>query len=159
MFHKLRSLLLLLIVLTGQTTVLASVRFSFPDPGKFALPAKSGPPLFKQCSRSAPERIVEFWQPSTDEINELERLLIGNLAAREKRGTALPPNGSYHRQYIGFTKNKVRFIYGNYYPSNLPFNSKKNKPLIMCDGGPLFWGIVFRVDTKQFDEPTFNGSI
>lgn len=159
MFYKLRSLLLFPIMLLGQTSIFASTNFSFPDSGKFALTAKSGPPLFKQCSRSAPERIVEFWQPSAAEINELERLLIGNLAAREKRGTAIPPSSSYHRQYIGFTKNKIRFIYGNYYPSDLPFNSTKNKPLVMCDGGPLFWGIVFHIDTKQFDEPIFNGSI
>lgn len=160
MFHKSRSILFLLFVLASHTCALATSRFSFPDIGKFVLSSATGPQLVKQCSRSAPEGVVDFWQPSAAKINELERLLIGDLDAREKRGASIPPNGTYNRQYIGFTKNRVRFIYGNFYRSDSPFiSNEKSVPQMICDGGPVFWGIVFRVDTKKFDDPSFNGSI
>ena len=160
MFHKSRSLLFLLFFVAIHSFALGSPRISFPDAGKFVLSPTTGQLLFKQCSRSAPEGVVDFWKPSVAEIIELERLLVGNLEAREKSGARIPPNGTYNRQYIGFTKNRVRFIYGNFYLSGHPFNSNEETvALITCDGGPVFWGIVFRVDTKQFDEPSFNGSI
>ena len=160
MFHKSRSVFFLPALLASYTPVLAAARLSFPDAGKFILSSSFGPQLLKQCSRSAPEGAKDFWQPTAAEISELERLLILNLDARVKRGAGVPPNGNYHRQYVGFTKGRVRFIYGNFYPGDLPYNSNEQaEPLITCDGGPVFWGVVFRVDSKQFEEPSFNGSI
>ncbi len=160
MFYKTRSLLLLFFVLASHTFALASSGISFPESGKFVLSPTTGPQLFKQCSRSAPEGVVDFWQPSAVEITELELLLVGNLEAREKRSARVPPSGSYNRQYLGFTKNRVRFVYGNFYKSGSTYaTNEKTVPHMVCDGGPAFWGIVFRVDKKQFDEPSFNGAI
>jgi hypothetical protein len=143
-----------------QTSVLASHGVSFSGGGRFALPARVGPALLKQCSRQAPEGATDFWQPSIAELDELERLLFMNLAFREKKGAGLPPKATYHRQYVGFKKGKVRYIYGNFYPDKFSKNANENgEPLLVCDGGPSFWGVVFRIDAKQFEELSFNGSV
>ena len=74
---------------------------------------------------------------------------------------SVPPKGAnYRRQYVGFVRNGERFIYGNFYRESsiraMKFN-ELTQPMAVCDGGPSFWGIVYRVSTKTFEEPAFNG--
>jgi hypothetical protein len=84
------------------------------------------------------------------------------LEERKKFGKSVPlEKTKYHRQYIGFVRNGERFIYGNFYPDSALGHDAKfdetTQPLMVCDGGPAFWGIVYRVSTKTFEEPAFNG--
>lgn len=81
------------------------------------------------------------------------------MSEREKVGKTVPPkNIGYHRQYVGFTQKGERFIYGNFYPGGEEFRkSEAHEPVQVCDGGHVFWGIVYRVKTKTFEEPQFNG--
>jgi len=89
-------------------------------------------------------------------------ILSAYLEVRRKGNQAIPPSGqAYHRQYIGLTINSEQFIYGNFYPASAVSDFWKDKQaklaLVVCDGGPAFWGIVFRVSTKSFEEIRFNG--
>jgi len=141
--------------------------FSFSPDSRFILPASSGKELLTQCSRQVPTAVVEYWQPSASEIAEVESSLETYLVSREKEGKAIPPKGSgYRRQYVGFVARvganhkTERFIYGNFYPYTLPeaeLKSESSRPVMVCDGGPAFWGIVYRLSTKTFEQIAFNG--
>ena len=130
--------------------------------GRFVLAPSLGAEVLKQCSRATPRDVAGFWKPSTHDVDELELALTKYLETREKAGQEAPPKGqAYHRQYVGFTKGSERFIYGNFYPASAAAGLWKDKEsrqaLVVCDGGPAFWGIVFRVSTKTFEDIRFNG--
>lgn len=149
-----------MLLLTALTSFAADQSYNFPTNGRFVLHGPSAREIFHQCSRTAPARNSELWEPSNKDINDLEIALTKYLNARAKEGRPHPPNGiNYHRQYVGFFRNGERFIYGNFYP---PADQRYGKyeglrPIGMCDGGDTFWGIVYRVKTKTFEEPQFNG--
>ena len=150
------------IVATTLTAVAADPTFESPTTGRFVLAPSLGPELLKQCSRAAPRGVSGFWKPSTHDIDQLEVALAKYLDDRAKAGRETPPQAqSYHRQYVGFTTGSERYIYGNFYPASAVTGFWKDKEskhaLGVCDGGPLFWGIVFRVSTKTVEEIRLNG--
>jgi hypothetical protein len=128
--------------------------------GRFVIDVSHGKELLKQCSRGTPAGVSEFWQPSPSEIDELEVSLRIYLDTRAKTDQAVPPGKqNYHRQYVGFVRKSEKFIYGNFYPAFAVagHSNESKQPVGVCDGGPAFWGIVFRVSTKTFEEISFNG--
>jgi hypothetical protein len=157
------------LVMTITTCLLATIgllaadeSFEAPATGRFIFGPSLGQELLKQCSRATPQGVSGFWKPSTHDIDELELALPKYLAAREKAGQQIPPKGeSYHRQYIGFSIGSDRLIYGNFYPGSAATGFWKDKEskqaLGVCVGGPVFWGIVFRLSTKTFEDIRFNG--
>jgi len=85
----------------------------------------------------------------------LEPFLRTNLSGR-----TLLPLQQYHRQYVGFTKGGKRYIYGNFYALPLGFSAVQDEavdPILVCDGGRHFWGIVFAIDSKSFLDLAING--
>jgi hypothetical protein len=117
---------------------------------------------FQQCSRDAPKTDGTYWLPTAAEITQLESELWPMLELREKQGKTVPPRfEQFQRQYIGFTRNGERLIYGNF--SSLyedePWRQRSllERPTNVCDGGCHFWGIVFKPKSNEFEEPQFNG--
>jgi hypothetical protein len=155
------TLVLTIALVISFAPVAAAQNFSFSAEGRFILPSSSGAEVLKQCSRPAPRRILKFWHPSVSEVEELELALPGFLVAREKSGRQVPPKDvTYHRQYVGFVENGERFIYANLYPAYVVKEAELNeatRPIVICDGGSAFWGLVYRLSTKTFGEPHFNG--
>lgn len=152
----------LCVLATTVSLFAADQSFESPGIGRFVLVPSLGAELLKPCSRATPRGVSGFWKPSTHDVDELELALAKYLEARERAGQETPPKGqTYHRQYVGFTKGSERFIYGNFYPASAAVGFWKDKeskqPFAVCDGGPAFWGIVFRVPTKTFEEMRFNG--
>ena len=166
--RALHGILLLFVLVTSVIPVGAAQPFKFPTTGRFILPPSLGKKLLDQCSRTGPTMIKEFWQPSAKEVDELELSLGKYLEERERAGKPNPPiDATYHRQYVGFV-GKVgsihqgeRLIYGNFYPDSVlrlgTPGSESTQPVGVCDGGPAFWGIVYRVSTKTFEDLEFNG--
>jgi hypothetical protein len=157
---------LIITLAMGLISAAAPQSYNLPPAGQFILPTSLGKGLLQQCSRPAPTGVTEFWQPSTKEVDELEASLAKYLEQHEKAGKSVPPKGSYHRQYVGFVAGArsvhraERFIYANFYldtavPPN--WGSESAQAMAVCDGGPAFWGIVYRVSTKTFEDPQFNG--
>lgn len=139
-----------------------SAFFENPTTGRFVLPPSLARELLQQCSRLTPTDVSGAWRPSESDIDILEAALPKYLKTRRKVDRETPPPGlAYHRQYVGFTKGSERFIYGNFYPARVVKGAWKGKEsrqaVRVCDGGPAFWGIVFRVSTKTFEEMQFNG--
>jgi hypothetical protein len=152
-----QALLLLWLVAVARSA--AHQAYTFPTNGRFVLPTPSARAIFHQCSRAAPPANSELWQPSGKDLDELEASLAKYLNEREKAGKTVPPRSvTYHRQYVGFTRNGERLVYGNFYPASAELlRHESSEPVQVCDGGHVFWGIVYRVTTKTFEELQFNG--
>jgi len=157
MFRRCISILLTATLLANAELLRAE---QFPIGGRTILGPTLGPKLFKQCSRKTPDLASKFWLPSSADIIELETNLISFLDALEKNGRRIPPKEhSYHRQYVGFERNGERVIYGNFYPAKYfdVSSYETREPVIICDGGPAYWGIVYRIKSKDFIDLQFNG--
>lgn len=141
--------------------VCAADRMDLPVNGRFVLAPSIAAEAFKQCSRSRemPLKNLKYWRPKDEDISRLEGLLESSLNEIERKGLPVPPKLSYHRQYVGFETNGKRYIYGNFYRMDFAqlLDDEARNPVITCDGGPAFWGIVFRMDTNAFEELRFNG--
>lgn len=125
---------------------------------------------FHQCSRDTPQPDeASYWVPTRHEIAEADSLLWVMLQGREMRGLRLPAVVPFHRQYIGFKRGGVRLIYVNAfadlgYVESDDWNDWFNwailgKPVSACDGGRYFWGAVYNPETREYEEPQFNGAI
>lgn len=121
------------------------------------LPPIKGPALLKQCSRPTPRHVDIYWQPTKADISELERRLVIFLD-ENAFGKKVLPLAAYHRQYVGFIKDGKRYIYGNFYTTNPNGKLATIAPVIVCDGGKNFWGIVYSVESKKFQGAVTNGS-
>jgi hypothetical protein len=131
------------------------------DAQVFRLPATSGPALLDQCSRDTPKDVSSFWVASAADVAKLEVLLVPVLRSLLDGRFLLPldPLGRFHRQYVGFTKNRKRYIYGNFYPRGSESDPEEEiEPMKLCDGGDAFWGVVFSPETKLFEDISFNGN-
>jgi hypothetical protein len=148
-----------------------SMQIRLPGAATFILPAHAGRSLLSQCSRGAPAGVSRFWSPSTEQIQRLESLLPGYVRAEAGADRRIPDNVEYHRQYIGIVVNDRRLIYGNFYPASVldlfldarrsdqPRIDEKSTPVVVCDGGPSFWGIVFDPESNEFRDLQTNGPI
>ncbi|NHZ40142.1 hypothetical protein [Massilia aquatica] len=116
---------------------------------------------FKQCSREAPQGGEPYWLPTGQQIFDLELRLWALMRDRDARGLRAPRKfQQFQRQYIGFTRNGERLIYANVYPQDdygWEAWTLFNKPVLICDGGNFFWGIVYNPATGKYEEPSFNG--
>jgi hypothetical protein len=111
----------------------------------------------KQCSRNTPAHIERYWMPSEEDIVLLEARLQAFLTKSNPLSDHLPIS-KFHRQYVGFTSDGKRYIYGNLYPFGGTADRDESKvPVIICDGGRLFWGFVYSLVTGQFSQFEFNG--
>ncbi len=68
------------------------------------------------------------------------------------------------RQYLGVIVDNRRLIYVNAIAAstlklpNFSDNPRIN-PVIICDGGSAFWGVLYDPDTKTFSQLDANGAI
>ena len=150
-----------LIVMLAVGSFAAGQSSPFASSGRFLLHPPAARQIFHQCSRSAPSAKSDLWAPSTKDIDELEALLAKYLDKRGTTGKTVPPKRiKYHRQYVGFIRNGERYIYGNFYPTSGEFSRyEAHRAVDVCDGGHVFWGIVYDLTKRTFEQPQFNGSL
>ncbi len=132
-----------------------------------ALDTSYGSTMLDQCSRSIPENINGFWTISLSEIAILEDNFkkIDTITAKECCfiNAKVDRIERYAFQYIGVIIKGKRFIYINAFPLD-EIKSLKERgydptkyPLVACDGGDYFWGVLFDIEAKQFSFLAFNG--
>lgn len=143
--------------------------------GAYVLPDAVGGQLLMQCSRATPEKGVGSFQPDPADIAALEAVLAQAIAHRDSYppnigGRAVPMPGTpdllqapkgFKRQYAGIVRSGRRYIYGNYFPAN-DFTGDghgdlASNPVVVCDGGPAFFGAEYDVAAKRFTHLAFNG--
>jgi hypothetical protein len=124
--------------------------------------------LARQCSRISPGPVENVWTPSDAEVAAFEDELILLVARQLESAGDSPSPGGYYRQYAGFVIGGRRIIYVNgvdesaidadpgpaFYPSNW-----RTQAALICDGGPITFGVEYDPATGQFSNFAFNGSV
>ena len=87
---------------------------------------------------------------------ELSFLRVTKLKARGNKTISSLDN--FVIQYIGVLRDKKKFIYINAFYLVDPITEKwQTRPIVICDGGDYFWGVLFNPKTSQFLQLEFNG--
>ena len=161
-----RSLIGLACVLLGAPGARAQGR-GFPAGTGAVMPDSLGPGVLRQCTRRAPQ-LREFWQPQDSLIRSLEdRLLplldsilpLANLRGQRVR---TPPSTAYHRQYLGVVQDGRRLVYVNGFQLNTHAERDLgpdywcSRPIVVCDGGAEFFGVLYDATRGRFERLEFN---
>ncbi|HEX4586151.1 MAG TPA: hypothetical protein VH183_15080 [Burkholderiaceae bacterium] len=159
-------ILLVCALAAAHASLAQSLEIKLPGTGTFILPVDAGRSLLKQCSRDTPANVSQFWNPSAQQIEKLESLLPKYVRDGANPRSSIPGNVEYHRQYVGIVVNGKRLIYGNFYPADVLYPTsvfdhfdEKSTPVVVCDGGPVFWGVVFDPESNAFLDLRVNGSV
>ena len=114
--------------------------------------------MLHQCSRRTPALGESTWAPGADDIVALERRLPQALRAHADKGgpdLSKAPTG-WQRQYVGLVRQGHRLIYGNFFRDE-DSQTWRTEPFIICDGGPVFFGVEYDVGSRAFTDIAFNG--
>jgi hypothetical protein len=125
--------------------------------GPLLIHETEAPLLFRQCSREAPVPEGPVWLPSEADVAALEAGLAAYVATLTVGARTTPPSTvQYRGQYVGFTRGGTKLIYGSFSPAGeVPIS--KGRAVVVCDGGPFFWGIVYNPASGEFSELHANG--
>ena len=136
-----------------------------PDAHAAVLPGSAVTMMLEQCSRSTPASGEARWQPGGAEIAAVDTAVVAALRAegRIQRDLAAFPSG-WLRQFVGIVRGGRRFIYANYVlregANPLGYSeSWRTEPVIVCDGGPAYFGAEYDVDSGRITHLEFNGSV
>ena len=153
----------LLLVTTGQPP---EVRLK-PEWG-VVLPEDQARAFWKPrlCNRPAPGPIESIWTPDAATILRLESVLGSALqrAIEQSNPERVKPTAAdFYRQYAGFVVGGKRIVYINGVHARaldrIPGgpNAWRIQALLGCDGGMLFFGAEFSVETGMVSAIVFNG--
>ncbi len=148
--------------------LMSALSVSAQEPDYAVLDSVSALKMGHQCSRWAPI-ITGTWNPSSSDIANVESNLgkISEIVADScclLRGRIKEPR-SYLRQYVGVEVDGKRLIYVNAFartffddwPSQVPKPDWRKEPIIPCDGGDDYWGVLFDPSTSSFFDLAING--
>ena len=153
-----------LITLCGSSSLAQVHRFT----PKFSttISVEEAPNLLKQCSRSVPEKIKGYFELKNEDIEKLE--------SDFKKVLDLKPEGccysgkirglnNHGYQYAGLVINNKKYIYINafYIDSEEELERYKKdwkfRPVIICDGGEFYWGVLYDIENGTFSQLSMNG--
>jgi hypothetical protein len=133
-------------------------------PNAVILPGSLARTMLSQCSRATPPPGDGTWTPGEREIAALEAALPGALRGQPHGSNdrwSNAPQG-WQRQYVGILRGGRRLIYGNYFPRGAMAGSMddrwRHEAVMVCDGGPEFFGAEYDVEANRFSHFGFNGS-
>ena len=136
---------------------------ALPD-GAAVLPETAIPMMLSQCSRGVPEAGEEGWLPAPQDIRRLEAALPDALAEQRplaRRADLTSLFQDWMRQYVGIVRDGRRYIYGNYWRGRGILHGLnvnwRTVPLVVCDGGPTYFGVEYDVEAGRFTHFGFNG--
>jgi hypothetical protein len=141
----------------------------------------------QQCTRDAVDSLAAIWEPTGDDIQRLEQALGPVLETQlqtdmgrryTESDTALRVTAAdYYRQYVGVIIGARRKVYVNGFhkswlelygdvmrltrdsslgSASPPFEWRQ-RPVMVCDGGIGFFGVLYDVDSGAFEGFQFNG--
>jgi hypothetical protein len=104
--------------------------------------------VFKQCSRPAPQ-VTGLFTPSSMQVDTLFGDLLKCRKETEKK---LPlPLEKYFYQAVGFNES---LVYLNCIAMDdfhgIP--DWRAVPIVVCQRGDLYWGMVYNIQTRTFDQ-------
>ena len=131
-----------------------------------ALKPEHAKSLLNQCSRSTPKNISDSWAVSDSEISQIHEHFNKLKSLKSSgcciEGLKLNSLDAYAFQYLGVTIKKRRYIYVNAFfvdPEYFEewYKEWEIKPMVFCDGGESFWGVLFDLERSKFEQLNING--
>lgn len=152
---------LALAALTAATSAQGSQANGLPE-NAYLVPPPLVSSLFQQCSRSAPDFIPSDYQPGPGDITALEAELPGALersfaSSGDSREQIEFEPSLYVRHYAAYKNDGRNMIYGSFAPLLGSEFDRGPVPAMICDGGPIFFGVEYDVVSHQITRISFNG--
>ena len=123
------------------------------------LPPSQAKTVTDQCSRPGPSKFTDTWQPSKEELQEMESGFgeIRKLTVLDccLTGVQIKDPQSYYMQYAGIVLDGKKLIYINAIPGE-PGDFWREQAVVICDGGNA-WGVLYDPKTKKFYSLAING--
>jgi len=118
--------------------------------------------LIHQCSRESPEAIKAVWTPTATVLEKMEARLtaINKLESTACCGAGFRVDdvNAYYRQYAGLVIEDRKLIYINAFSrSAAGIDDWRQQPVMICDGGRSFWGVLYDPVSGNFFDLAFNG--
>lgn len=124
------------------------------------LPESAAQQITRPCSRPGPPKFEGTWTPTDADVQAMEARLkrISRLRSKSGIGGArIEHPDRYYRQYVGIIVGKRKMIYINALCVDEPPSFWRERPVIACDGGGCFWGVVYDIVTGKFSRLELNG--
>jgi hypothetical protein len=132
------------------------------------LPPEEATHVLQQCSRETPKPVTGAWAVPPSVVARLEQDLpkLPSLVSQTccGKGSSVANPRLYFRQYAGVMVEGRRYVYINAFhdqPIYLRHQDKdmwRTKPVLVCDGGEGFWGVLYDPEARKFSQLSFNGS-
>jgi hypothetical protein len=115
--------------------------------------------LTEQCSRISPGPVESTWTPSESDIRAMEPALLERVGQELTDASAQENAGAYIRQYGGLVIGGKRVIYTHGFLERIddPDEGWRTHARIICDGGPITFGVEYDPATREFSNFAFNG--
>jgi hypothetical protein len=115
--------------------------------------------LTEQCSRVSPGPVENTWTPSAADIDAMEPALLERVRQELATAGAQEDAATYVRQYGGLVIGGKRVIYTHGFIERIddPDEGWRTHARIICDGGPITFGVEYDLATRAFSNFAFNG--
>ena len=162
---------LFLIVIILQCAFISKAqepKYNFKPTFCFAFDSINGQALLHQCSRATtPKTISSYWNVTLRDMDQLysnfKKIYAITSTACCHFGMKLKSLDRCIFQCTGVIMGKKKYIYINacgYSEESINeenIKAWKIHPLIVCDGGSSYWGVLFSIDNREFSHLAFNG--
>jgi hypothetical protein len=162
--HLLIALALTLTACTPPTEPNAGGDSSGTSNGAFSAPyeifaGERALELTEQCSRISPGPVESTWTPSDADIRAMEPALLERVRQELTAANTEEDAATYVRQYGGLVIGGKRVIYTHGFIQRIddPEEGWRTHARIICDGGPITFGVEYDPATRTFANFAFNG--
>ena len=118
--------------------------------------------VLNQCSRLTPKNTKSYFYVNDSTLKILKEEFYNIKEVKSSFNSYINDIDKYAYQIIGVVIKNKSYIYINTFPidNKKPDDVKKywrKIPVIVCDGGHNYWGVLFDVDNKEFSDIQRNG--
>lgn len=153
-----RHLFTALLALVALSCAPAPISQSFTAPAA-VFDGERARELTEQCSRPSPGPVEGVWTPSEAQIAAMEPALRARIDEELTQANVEEDPSEYIRQYGGLIIGGKRVIYTHGFLQRIddPDEAWRTHPMVICDGGPITFGVEYDPATQTFANFAFNG--
>lgn len=115
--------------------------------------------LTEQCSRISPGPVASTWTPTDADIRAMEPALLERLQQELVAADWDADASTYIRQYGGLVigDRRVIYVHGFTPANNDPDEGWRTHAHVICDGGPITFGVEYQTLDRRLVNFAFNG--